>query len=202
MTQTQAISLYQPKLQSIAYKLLGSMADAEDAVQDAFVKWLSIDTSKIENIQAYLIRMVTNSCLNLIQSKKNKPTSQVDELAEELVDSDREKEITHFDLESQLNEALKYIHRRLEPVERTVYVLREVFNVEYEDLQNIVDRKADNCRKIVSRAKLKLKKVELPKLPVSLPEINLVDSFKSACQKGNLTDLVNDFHFDFFHKRK
>ena len=202
MTQTQAISIYQPKLQAIAYKLLGSIADAEDAVQDAFVKWLSIDTSKVENIQAYLVRMVTNSCLNLIQSKKNKLILQVDDLSDELIDRDKEHEITHFDLESQLNEALKYLHRRLEPLERTVYVLREVFNVEYEDLQNMVDRKADNCRKIVSRAKQKLKKVELPKIPVSLPEMNLLDGFRAACQKGNLTDLVSDFSLDFLHTKK
>lgn len=202
MTQAQAISIYQPTLQAIAYKMLGCMADAEDAVQDAFVKWLSIDTSKVENIQAYLVRMVTNSCLNLIQSRKNKATLQVDELNNELVDKEKEKEVIHFDIENQLNEALKYIHARLEPIERTVYVLREVFNVEYEDLQSIVDRKADNCRKIVSRARLKLQNMEMPKINVSIPQVNFVDGFKTACQKGNLSEMINDFSRDFFHKKK
>lgn len=202
MTQAQIITLYQPSLQSIAYKLLGSIADAEDAVHDAFVKWLSIDTSKIENTKAYLVRMVTNSCLNLIQSKKNKQTFQVEELNDTLEDQEKENAVVHFDVENQLNEALKYIHRRLEPLERTVYVLREVFNVEYEDLQNIVGRKADNCRKIVSRARLKLRKVELPKLSVSIPDLNLLDGFKAACHKGHFTDLVNNFALDLFHKKK
>lgn len=178
------------------------MADAEDAVHDAFVKWLTIDTSKIENTRAYLVRMVTNSCLNLIQSKKGKQTFQVDELNDLLEDQEKEKEVLHFDLENQLNEALKYLHRRLEPLERTVYVLREVFNVEYDDLQNIVGRKADNCRKIVSRAKIKLKKVELPKLSVSFPEMNLLEGFKTACNKGHLADMINDFSIDLFNKKK
>lgn len=202
MNQAQVITLYQPTLQSIAYKLLGSIADAEDAVHDAFVKWLSIDTSQIENTKAYLVRMVTNSCLNLIQSKKNKQTVQVEDYNDTLKDQEKEDAVLHFDVETQLNEALKYIHRRLEPLERTVYVLREVFNVEYEDLQTIVDRKADNCRKIVSRAKMKLRNVELPKLSVSLPDLNLLDGFKAACQKGQLTQLVNDFSLDIFSKKK
>ncbi len=202
MTQAQVITLYQPTLQSIAYQLLGSMADAEDAVHDAFVKWLSIDTSKIENTRAYLVRMVTNSCLNLIQSKKNKPTLQIDELNDSLEDQEKENEVLHFDKENQLSEALKYLHRRLEPLERTVYLLREVFNVEYDELQNMVGRKADNCRKIVSRAKQKLKKVEFPKLSVSLPEMNLLEGFKAACQKGQLTQLASDFSSDLFHKKK
>jgi RNA polymerase sigma factor (sigma-70 family) len=202
VTQAQIITLYQPTLQSIAFRLLGSMADAEDAVHDAFVKWLSIDTSKIENTQAYLVKMVTNSCLNLIQSKKNKQTFRVEELNNVLVDQEKENEVVHFDVETQLNEALKYLHRRLEPLERTIYLLREVFSVEYEDLQKIVGRKADNCRKIVSRAKLKLKNVELPKLSVSLPELNLIEGFKVACHKGLLTQLVNDFSLDLFSKKK
>lgn len=180
--------------------MLGSIADAEDAVHDAFVKWLSIETSAIENTKAYLIRMVTNSCLNVIQSKKE--TLQVDMLSESLIDLDKEKSLTNFDLEDQLSEAWKYLHRKLEPIERTVFVLREVFNVEYEDLQFIVDRKAENCRKIVSRAKSKLKSTEFPKLPTSFPEMHLLDSFKSACQKGHLTQLVQDFTADLFHKKK
>jgi RNA polymerase sigma factor (sigma-70 family) len=202
VTQAQIITLYQPTLQSIAFRLLGSMADAEDAVHDAFVKWLSIDTTKIENTRAYLVRMVTNSCLNLIQSKKNRQTFRVEELNDVLVDQEKENEVVHFDVETQLNEALKYLQRRLEPLERTVYLLREVFSVEYEDLQRIVGRKADNCRKIVSRAKLKLKNVELPKLSISLPELNLLEGFKAASNKGHLTQLVNDFSHDIFSKKK
>ena len=200
MTQAQAIYLYQPTLQSIAYNMLGSIADAEDAVHDAFVKWLTIDTSKVENTKAYLIKMVTNACLNVLQSKKEK--LPIDGLANVLTDVEKEKAVTHFDIENQLNEAWKYLHRKLEPIERTLFVLREVFNVEYEDLQLIVDRKAENCRKIVSRAKEKLRNKELPKFSISLPEVHLLDSFKAAYQKGNLTQLVQDFASELFHKKK
>lgn len=200
MTQAQAIYLYQPTLQSIAYNMLGSIADAEDAVHDAFMKWLSIDTSKIDNTKAYLIKMVTNACLNVLQSKKEK--FSIDGLADVLPDGEKESAITHFDVENQLNEAWKFLYRKLEPLERTVFVLREVFHVEYEDLQLIVDRKAENCRKIVSRAKEKLRNTELPKFSVSLPEVHLLDSLKAAIQKGNLSQLVQDFTSELFHKKK
>lgn len=177
------------------------MADAEDAVQEAYEKWLSIDTSKIENTKAYLVRMVTNTSINILRTKKDKQAVPVEYLTE-MIDVDREQEVQLFDLENQLTEAWKFLHRKLEPLEKTVFVLREVFNVDYQDIQLIVDKKAENCRKIVSRAKEKLRSTDLPKLKISLPEVHLPDSFKAASQKGNLTQLIQDFSLDLFGKKK
>ena len=70
LNQAQIIALYQPTLQSIALRMLGSISDAEDAVQDSFAKWLTIDTSKIENAKAYLVKVVTNTCLTNFSSAK------------------------------------------------------------------------------------------------------------------------------------
>ena len=72
MNQAQAITLYQPLLHNIAYNLLRCKADAEDVVQDTFIKWLSIDQAKIQNTKAYLIKAVTNNCLNHISALKRK----------------------------------------------------------------------------------------------------------------------------------
>lgn len=199
VTHTQTIYLYQPALQAIAYRMLGCMADAEDAVQEAYIKWLSIDTTKIENTKAYLTKMVTNACLNVIQTKNGKNSMFVDAI-DQIEDQQQVDQVDSFDLENQLSVAWKFLHRKLEPLERTVFVLREVFNVEYQDLQLIVDKKADNCRKIVSRAKEKLKNAELPKLKVSMPDISLPESFKSACQKGSLSNLIQEFTKDFSEK--
>lgn len=175
------------------------MADAEDAVQEAFVKWLTIDNSKIENTKAYLVKMVTNTCLNIIQSKKDRRPVSV-EVLNEVADKDNEKKIHHFDQENQLKEAWKFLHRKLEPIEKTVFVLREVFNVEYQDIQLIVGRKAENCRKIVSRANEKLQSTKLPKIQINIPEVHLFESFKAASQKGNITQMVQDLTSDLFKK--
>ena len=177
------------------------MADAEDAVQEVFEKWLPIDTSKVENTKAYLIRMITNSCLNVLQSKKLKEDTSI-ELSEELVDNENERFIDKFDFENQLQDAWNFLHRKLEPMERAVFVLREVFDVDYQDLQIIVDKKADNCRKILSRAKEKLQKKELPKINISVQDIRPLERFKAACERGNISQLVQDFTADFFLKKK
>ena len=72
MNHAQAISLYTPTLQAIAYNLVRCKADAEDIVQETFLKWLTIDSEKIQNTKAYLIRAVTNNCLSHINSLRKK----------------------------------------------------------------------------------------------------------------------------------
>jgi len=202
VTQTQVIAVYQSTLQSIAFRMLGSMKDAEDAVHDTFLKWLTIDTTKIENTKAYLVRMVTNACLNILNARNRWKSLQLDDFQEVLEDKEVEKNLTFFDVENQLIEAWAFLHRKLEPIERGVFVLRELFNVDYEDLQLIFDRKAENCRKIVSRTKEKLKNPERPKLPISLPQLHLYESFKNACQKGHLAPLISDLYADLFSEEK
>lgn len=182
--------------------MLGSMADAEDAVHDAFVKWFTIDTSKIENVKAYLVRMVTNICLNIIKSRKDRQNLHIEAVHDTLEDRDVEEGLNHFDLENQLNEAWRYIHRKLEPIEQAIYVLREGFNVEYEDLQLIFDRKAENCRKIVSRAKSKLNNTDFKSIPKSFSQMDLLDSIKNASRKGHITQLISDFTSETFNKKK
>jgi RNA polymerase sigma-70 factor (ECF subfamily) len=202
VTQTQVIAVYQPTLYAIAVRMLGSITDAEDAVHDTFLKWLTIDTTKVENTKAYLVRMVTNACLNILNARNRWKSLQLDEFPEVLEDKEVEKTLMRFDVENQLSEAWAFLHRKLEPIERGIFVLRELFNVDYEDLQLIFDRKADNCRKIVSRAKEKLKNPDLPKLPISLPKLHLFESFKNACQKGHLAPLISDLYADLFSEEK
>ena len=178
--------------------MLGSIADAEDAVHDAFVKWLTIDTSKIENTKAYLIRIVTNTCLNILQQKDRNQ-----ELIEEVIEDEEKKHsFFHFDLNNQLTEAWKQLHARLRPIERKVYVLREVFDIDYEDLQHLVDRKADNCRQILSRAKSKLKQTGNLKVNLALPEKSQINSFLNSFRDGQLTQLLHDLSFEIFTKKK
>jgi len=193
MTQTQIINLYRPTLQSIALSMLGSIADAEDAVHDTFVKWLTIDKSKIENTKAYLIRTLTNKCLNILRHTSNQISKKsIDDYQFQLEDNEKEKEIINFDVESQVSEAWKILHKKLEPIEKVVYILRGIFDIEYEDLQDVVDKNADNCRKIFSRARQKINAAEMPSLNFELPSIKMPESFKKACRVGQLSDLIHD----------
>ncbi|MGE0590614.1 MAG: sigma-70 family RNA polymerase sigma factor, partial [Cyclobacteriaceae bacterium] len=133
MTQAQTIALYHPMLHRIAMRFVKCKADAEDIVQDTFLKWLSIDTEKIRNTKAYLIKSVTNNCLNHLEALKRKKEEYLENIhLPELITKFKELDFSQIDLHVDMQAALNVIHHKLEPLERAVFVLREVFNVDYE----------------------------------------------------------------------
>lgn len=197
MNQAQAITLYQPTLTSIAYNLLRSKADAEDVVQETFLKWLTIDSEKIENTKAYLIRAVTNNCLNHINSLRKKKEEYLDSInVSEFIHRFKENNFSHLDLEADLAKAFAVIQAKLEPLERAVYLLKEVFDFDYEALQEALDKKKDHCRQLVCRAKKKLSE-ETSKMHFDLPDASqLMASFRKACDMGDAAEFVQDLKKD------
>lgn len=173
--------------------MVGSFADAEDIVQDTFLKWLSVEHDKIQNTKSYLIRAVTNNCLNHLESleKIKKEYLETAHLPE-VFKSHKDQNIFNFDIENQLSEAMVILHTKLEPMEKTIYILREAFNFEYEELQEILDKKKENCRQLFCRAKKNLQK-EAQKFSIDLPKHqSYLESFKKACSKGISTDFINE----------
>ena len=197
MNQSQAIQLYQPTLRSIAYNLVRSRADADDIVQETFLKWLSIDSDKIQNTKAYLIKAVTNNCLNHLNSLKKKKEEYLDSInVSEFSHRFKENNFAHLDLEADLSKAFRVMLTKLEPLERAVYVLKEVFDFDYEALQEALDKKKDHCRQLVCRAKKKLSE-ETSKMHFDLPDgSQLMASFRKACDMGNAAEFVQDLKRD------
>jgi RNA polymerase sigma factor (sigma-70 family) len=197
LNQTQAITLYQPLLHNIAYNLLRCKADAEDIVQDTFIKWLSIDQTKIQNTKAYLIRAVTNNCLNHLNTLKRKKEEYWDSIMlSELVVKFKESDFANIDFEKELAAAFKVIQSKLEPLERATYLLKEVFDFDYESIQKVIDKKADHCRQLFSRAKKKLNEAS-PKLKSEVNDASgLFESFKKACTVDNATELISQLKKD------
>ena len=197
MNQSQAIQLYQPTLRSIAYNLVRSRADADDIVQETFLKWLSIDSDKIQNTKAYLIKAVTNNCLNHLSSLKKKKEEYLDSInISEFIHRFKENNFAHLDLEADLSKAFRVMLTKLEPLERAVYVLKEVFDFDYEALQEALDKKKDHCRQLVCRAKKKLSE-ETSKMHFDLPDgSQLMASFRKACDMGNAAEFVQDLKRD------
>src|SRR3954468_20902828 len=136
MDQAQTIALYQPLLHSIAYRLVRCKADAEDIVQDTFVKWLTIDQQKIENTKAYLIKAVTNNCLSHLEALKKKKEEYIESFNSiEFVQKLKEVNFSHLDLDVELKNAFKVLQAKLQPLERAVFLLKEVFDFDYDSLQ-------------------------------------------------------------------
>lgn len=189
MDKYQSVTLHLPTLQAVALQMLGSMADAEDVVQDTIEKWLTIDTSKIKNAKAYLVTSVRNNCLNHLNNLKRKGEECLHSVhVENFIDKYREAEIFKFDFENELHAAIEQVNKKLEPLERGIFVLREFFDVEYEELQQIFDKKTAHCRKLFSRAKAKLKVAE-PLEERAHPEFK--ENFVSAARHGKLNEFIN-----------
>ena len=193
MTQGQAILLYQPMLQQIAMRMLRCKADAEDVVQETFIKWLSQEQEKIKNTKAYLIKSVTNNCINHLNSLRNKRLEYLESFHwPDFIEKFRENtDLSHLDVESELSKALQVLQSKLEPLERAVYVLKEVFDFDYNALQELLDKKQDHCRQLFCRAKKKLKEETDHFNAVIQPKKTaLLESFKKACEFGQPFDFV------------
>lgn len=181
MNQSQAIALYHPILHSVAYNILRCKQDAEDMVQDAFVKWLSIDQTKIQNTKAYLITCVINNCKNHLNTLRKKKEEYWDSSKlSQLIVKFKETDFKHLDMEAELSAAFKVLQSKLEPLERAAYLMREVFDFDYEAIQKVLDKKADHCRQLFSRAKKKLSD-STANIHFDLPDSHLLESFKKAC---------------------
>ncbi len=188
MTHSANITLYQPLLQSIAFKMLGCMHDAEDMVQDAFLKYLAVDPKKIENTKAYLIRSVTNNCLNHLNSLKQKKKEYLESV--KLPELFEKIDFSSLDFKQELDAMLSVLHKKLGPLERGLYLLREGFDFEYDELQQIFNKKKDHCRQMVCRAKEKLAR-ETEKFTYSFDSEKYFSAFQKDCSDGNFDDLIN-----------
>ena len=191
----QTIALYHPLLQSAALRLLRCKADAEDMVQETFIKWLSIDPSTIKNTRAYLMTAVTNNCINHLNALKRKKEEYLEsfQLPEFLIKI-KENDFAHLDFEIEVSKAFNLILNRLEPLERAIYLLKEAFNFDYDVLQELFDKKKEHLRQLFSRARKKLgENTEI--LEVSPNRAHLAEAFLNAC-KGNITDFINTLKQD------
>ena len=142
-------------LLAIASKMLDRRADAEDIVQDILAKWVGFDTHHIENPDGYLRRSLVNRCLNFIRDQR---TVQLETLPEH---GGRDVFIRKFENLQSVKEALKLVLSCLNPNERAIFLLREVFAFSHKEIADWLDISEENSRQHLSRAKRRLKKIHL-----------------------------------------
>jgi RNA polymerase sigma factor (sigma-70 family) len=189
LTPSQTIALYRPPLYSLALKLVGSIQDAEDIIQETFLNWLTVDQSKIKNTKAYLTRMVVNKCLNHLKALNQRRQEYIENLRS--IELFEKYDFVHLDIAHEIAEALSTLQLKLKPIEKAVFILREVFDFDYEDLQEILNERKDYCRQLLHRAKEKLA-VEKPHFNIDIGQHKeLVEKFKSACSKGQFSALID-----------
>ena len=192
MSPEQDFLRYQPMLETLAFNIVRCRADAQDIVQETVLKWLSSGPKKIENTKAYLISAVKNNCLTHLRTLKLKQEEFLEQTSlGEVLKLVKETNFGHLDIDIDIQKALKTLQAKLEPLERAIFVLKEVFDFDYDTLQETFDKKKDHCRQLLCRAKKKLSE-ETSKIHFELPDTtNFRENFKKACDLGHITDLIS-----------
>ncbi|MGG1267675.1 RNA polymerase sigma factor SigJ [Brevibacillus laterosporus] len=183
---------FKPYLISIAYRMLGSLTDAEDIVQDTFIKLQGSDIPQINNVKSYLSKMVTNRCINEIKSVRKKREAYLGTwLPEPIVHGQLVDPSEKMIQDDSLSYALIILMEKLSAMERAVYVLRKAFQFEHPEISSMLNITEVNCRKIFSRAKKKIKDLsEKSRIPYQVQEDH-TDRFISALSKGNIQEITD-----------
>src|SRR6188472_3945977 len=184
---------HRPLLFSIAYRMLGSASDAEDVVQDVWLRARQDEQADVRSPRAYLTTIVTRLCIDHLRSAER--TGMVYPgpwLPEPLAEPNQESSA----LASSLTTAFLVLLERLTPTERAVFLLREVFELDFDEIAKNVGKSETNTRQILSRARSRLRDSR-PRFNVSRDESEeLVRRFRHACVTGNVDELMAALHAD------
>lgn len=170
-----------PKLIRVAYRMLGSVADAEDAVQEAFVRWMGTDRSAVREPEAFLRRTVTRLCLDQLKSARHQRETYIGPwLPDPVIEEEPEEDVTL---------PLMLALERLSPLERAAFLLHDVFGVEFEEIAKTLDRDAAACRQLAARARAHVREAR-PRFQVEQQRgLALAEAFFAASRTGDMSAL-------------
>lgn len=176
-----------PQLFGIAYRVLGSAAEAEDVVQETWLRWQSTDRSKVHEPTAFLTTVATRLAINVAQSARVRRESYVGPWLPEPVDTTQDPHLGAERAEA-LEMAVLLLLEKLNPVERTAYVLREAFDYPYGRIAEILETSEANTRQLVSRGRKHLA-AERKEAVTPTAHRRLLEVFLSAARTGDLSGL-------------
>jgi RNA polymerase sigma-70 factor (ECF subfamily) len=167
-----------PRLMRVAYRMLGSMADAEDVVQDAWLRWAGISRDTVQVPEAFLRRIVTRLCLDQLKSARVRREQYIGPwLPDPVVESDAAEDVTL---------PLMLALERLSPLERAAFLLHDVFGESFDDIAESLGRDAAACRQLASRAREHVR-AEKPRFPVERSHgLEIAQAFFAASRGGEI----------------
>jgi RNA polymerase sigma-70 factor (ECF subfamily) len=192
---------YRPRLGAVAYRMLGSRAEADDAVQDTWLRFSRTDTAGVENLGSWLSTVVSRVCLNMLQARQARPESplggQLPEPATDRAETDPEYEAV---LADSVGLALVVVLDTLAPAERVAFVLHDMFGVPFEEIAPIVGRSTPATRQLASRARRRVRGQQAadgdrargpePGDGDRARQARLVDAFFAAARQGDFAALL------------
>jgi RNA polymerase sigma factor (sigma-70 family) len=183
---------HRPHLRAVAYRMLGSLNEADDAVQDAWVRLSRADTSEVENLAGWLTTIVARVALNMLRARKTRREQPFDvHMPDPIIDSADGTNPEHEALlADSVGLALLVVLETLTPAERLAFVLHDMFAVPFEEIAPIVDRSPEATRQLASRARRRVRGT--PTVPDA--DLNaqweVVEAFLAAARKGDFDALV------------
>ncbi|MBD0745017.1 RNA polymerase sigma-70 factor [Streptomyces sp. CBMA152] len=181
---------YRPLLLGLAYRFLGSMWDAEDVVQDAYLRWRGVDHEEIREPRAFLIKVVSRLALDQLRSARVTREAYTGPWLPEPVATDALGPMDTAELRDTVAFATVHLMERLTPPERAVFVLREAFELPYEEIADILGVTVANCRQMFRRAGQHLAAGRERFKPADEDHEKLFTRFLAAAQNGDLAGLT------------
>ncbi len=192
MTETDLHPELRPLLFSIAYRMIGSVSEAEDIVQEAFLRYHRAQPRDVENPKAYLSAVTTRLAIDHLRSARARREEYVGPWLPEplLADATAPDPGEQAELADSLSLAFLVLLERLSPVERAAFLLREVFDYPYDEIAEVINRSEDNARQLVTRARRHVD-AERPRFEADRQaQEELTERFVAATQSGDLDALV------------
>jgi RNA polymerase sigma-70 factor (ECF subfamily) len=180
-------------LRAVAYRILGSTQDVDDALQDAWLRLSTSDAEQIENITGWLTTVVARICLNTLRSRQRHPARSIDDSPTNV---DRLVEPSTMTPEEQavvadtMGLALLVVLEMLSPAERISFVLHDMFSFSFEEIGQILSKSTDACRQLASRARRRVRTAEDPSADPQRQR-DVVDAFLEASRKGDFQTLLS-----------
>ncbi len=180
-----------PHLRAVAYRMLGSLSEADDAVQDAWLRLSRADTSEVENLRAWLTTVVARVALNMLRSRRTRREQPVDvHVPDPIIDpadgTDPEHEAL---LADSVGLALLIVLETLTPAERLAFVLHDMFAVPFDEIATIVERSPETTRQLASRARRRVRGAPVPDVDMNA-QWEVVEAFLAASRDGDFDALV------------
>jgi len=174
------------RLTGLAYRMLGSLSEAEDIVQEAYLRWHAAERNRVDNPRAYLSRTVARLCLDHLKSARARRETYVGPwLPEPIVDETALAPDTASELADDLSLALMMTLERLSPLERAAFLLHDVFEMEFGDIAKVLERSESACRQLAARGRAHVHEAR-PRFRVPEDEaMRLADAFHRAIVTGD-----------------
>jgi len=182
-----------PRLRAVAYRILGSLSEADDAVQEAWLRLRRTDAQQIESLERWLTTVVARICLNILRSRRTRAELPLDGfLPEPIVDdpavgTDPEHEAL---LADSVGIALQVVLGTLSPAERLAFVLHDMFGVPFDEIAAMADRSPEATRQLASRARRRVREAAPPPDAALTRQRAVVDAYFAAAREGDLEALV------------